>query len=58
LKHVEPSINFGIINSIAKLNLVGISNESLLMECGLIINNVHVRNTGGKEKPKIWEKAI
>jgi hypothetical protein len=25
LKHVEPSINFGIINSITKLHLVGIS---------------------------------
>jgi len=24
-KHVEPSINFGIINSITKLHLVGIS---------------------------------
>jgi hypothetical protein len=28
LKHVDPSINFGIINSIAKLHLVGISTES------------------------------
>jgi len=27
-KHVEPSINFGIINSITKLYLVGISTES------------------------------
>jgi hypothetical protein len=27
-KHVEPSINFGIINSIIKLHLVGISTES------------------------------
>ena len=26
-KHVEPSINFGIINSITKLQLVGISTE-------------------------------
>jgi len=26
-KHVEPSINFGIINSITKLHLVGISTE-------------------------------
>jgi hypothetical protein len=26
-KHVEPLTNFGIINSIAKLNLVGISTE-------------------------------
>jgi len=24
-KHVEPSVNFGIINSITKLHLVGIS---------------------------------
>jgi hypothetical protein len=28
-KHVQPSINFGIINSIAKLHLVGISTEIL-----------------------------
>jgi hypothetical protein len=27
-KHVEPSVNFGIINSITKLHLVGISTES------------------------------
>jgi predicted amino acid racemase len=27
LKHVELSINFGIINSITKLHLVGISTE-------------------------------
>jgi hypothetical protein len=27
-KHVEPSINYGIINSITKLHLVGISTES------------------------------
>ena len=26
-KHVEPSIKFGIINSVTKLNLVGISTE-------------------------------
>jgi len=26
-KHVEPSVNFGIINSITKLHLVGISTE-------------------------------
>jgi hypothetical protein len=26
-KHAEPSINFGIINSITKLHLVGISTE-------------------------------
>jgi len=26
-KHVEPSINFGIINSITKLHIVGISTE-------------------------------
>ena len=29
--HVEPSINFGIINSITKLHLVGISTESSTM---------------------------
>ena len=28
LKHVEPSINFGIINFITNLHLVGISTES------------------------------
>jgi len=27
-KHVEPSINFGIINSVTKLHLVGISTET------------------------------
>ena len=27
LKHVEPSKNFGIINSITKLHLVGVSTE-------------------------------
>jgi len=27
-KHVEPSVNFGIINSITKLHLVGISTDS------------------------------
>jgi len=27
-KHVEPSINFGIINSISNLYLVGICTES------------------------------
>jgi hypothetical protein len=26
-KHAEPSINFGIINSVTKLHLVGISTE-------------------------------
>jgi len=26
-KHVEPSINFGIINSVTKQHLVGISTE-------------------------------
>ena len=30
-KHVEPSVNFGIINSITKLHLVGISAESSAM---------------------------
>ena len=27
-KHVEHSVNFGIINSITRLNLVGISTEA------------------------------
>ena len=31
-KHVQPSINFGIINSITKLHLVGISTESSTMQ--------------------------
>ena len=26
-KHIQPSINFGIVNSITKLHLVGISTE-------------------------------
>ena len=30
-KHVEPSINFGIINSVTKLHLVSISTESSTM---------------------------
>jgi len=30
-KHVEPSINFRMINSITKLDLVGISSESSMM---------------------------
>jgi hypothetical protein len=30
-KHIEPSINFGIINSITKLHLVGIYTESSTM---------------------------
>ena len=30
-KHVEPAINFGIINSITKLHLVGISIDSSTM---------------------------
>ena len=30
-KHVEPSINFGIINSVTKLHIVGISTESSTM---------------------------
>ena len=30
-KHVEPSKNLGIINSITKLHLVGISTESSTM---------------------------
>ena len=30
-KHVEPSVNYGLINSITKLHLVGISTESSTM---------------------------
>ena len=37
LKHVEPSIIFGIINSITKLHLVGISTESSTMHGSMCI---------------------
>jgi hypothetical protein len=45
-KHVEPSINFGIINSITKLHLVGISTESTKFYCvartpGLVAEEFH-----------------
>jgi hypothetical protein len=36
-KHVEPSINFGIINSITKLHLVGISTEYKLSIGGMTL---------------------
>ena len=39
-KHVEPLKNFGIINSITKLHLVGISTESYTVK--LVYINVPV----------------
>jgi len=39
-KHVEPSINFGIINSITKLHVVGISTESSTMHGSMNIKRV------------------
>jgi len=36
-KHVEPSKNFGIINSITKLHLVGISTEQSTMHGSMSI---------------------
>ena len=36
-KHVEPSINFGIINSITKLQLVGISTETLTKFLSIVL---------------------
>ena len=41
-KHVQPSINFGIINSITKLHLVGISTESSTMHGSM---NIKLLNT-------------
>jgi hypothetical protein len=39
-KHVETSIDFGIINSITKLHLVGISTESSTMHESMNIKHV------------------
>ena len=39
-KHVEPSINFGIINSITKLHLVGISTVSTTMPGSMNIRHM------------------
>jgi hypothetical protein len=39
-KHVEPSINFGTINSITKLHLVGISTESSMMHGSMNIKKI------------------
>ena len=44
-KHVEPSINFGIINSITKLHLVGISTESSKMHRSMNIKHMGIRET-------------
>jgi len=41
-KHVEHSINLGIINSITKLHLVGISTESSMMHGSMNIKSLHV----------------
>jgi len=41
-KHVEPSINFGIINFITKLHLVGISTESSTMHGSMNIKSVEI----------------
>jgi len=38
-KHFEPSVNFGIINSITKLRLVGISTESSTMHGSMNIKS-------------------
>ena len=38
-KHVGPSLNFGIINSITKLHLVGISTESSTMDGSMNIKD-------------------
>jgi hypothetical protein len=51
-KHVEPSINFGIINSISKLHLVGISTESSTMHVSMNIKKRYfldnrIRTPGG-----------
>jgi hypothetical protein len=40
-KHVEPLKNFGIINSITKLHLVGISTESSTMHGSMSIETVY-----------------
>jgi hypothetical protein len=49
-KHVEPSVNFGIINSITKLHLVGISTESSTLHGSInmkFMNNALFRNETG-----------
>ena len=52
-KHVEPSINFGIINSITKLHLVGISTESSTMHGSMNIKTcrniyIHIQGVSGE----------
>jgi hypothetical protein len=39
-KHVEPSVNFGIINFITKLHLVDISTESSMMHGSMNIRSI------------------
>jgi len=41
LKHVEPSMNFGIINSITELHLAGISTEEHtdLLQCNYCVEH-------------------
>ena len=48
-KHVEPSINFGIINSITKLHLVGISTE-----ISTNINFLNEPSGGTRIVPRGW----
>ena len=54
-KHVEPSINFGIINSITKLHLVGISTESY---CDARVHEYQTHLTGLKYKEEFTDKVI
>ena len=42
-KHVEPSVNFGIINSTTKLHLVGIYTESSTIHGFMNIKFVKVK---------------
>jgi hypothetical protein len=50
-KHVEPSINFGIINSITKLHRVGISTESSTMHGSVNINSILDRGGWSTSRP-------
>jgi hypothetical protein len=46
-KHVEPSINFGIINSFTKLHLVGISTDSSKMHGSMNIRQFSSHKLAG-----------
>jgi hypothetical protein len=50
-KHVEPSVNVGIINSITKLHLVGISTESSTMHGSMSTKFTHLLNDYGRLTP-------